>query len=928
MNPTTTAGEKLVLIDGHSLAYRAFHALPTTLTTRRGEIVNAAYGFTTMLLNILKDEQPAYIGVAFDVGRTFRHEQYPNYKGHRARMPEELRDQIERIKEILDALRIPIFTLEGYEADDVLGTLSRQASEHDLQTVIVTGDTDAFQLVDDHVRVLTSGRKFSDTRVYDEAAIQERYGLSPQQLIDLKGLMGDKSDNIPGVAGVGEKTATTLLKEYHSIDNIYEHLDEISSTRARNALTEQRDEAYMSRGLVTIVRDAPIQLDLEGCKLGDYDQPRVLALFRDLEFRTLVDRLPATAGASAAPGQGQQLSMFGDERTASGATSEPAGDYEVIADEKALNRLAKQLSGASALAFDTETTSTRAMQADLVGISLSIEAGKAVYIPVGHSQGSQLPLELVREKLSPVLANAGIIKVAHNAIYDLIILRRHGFVVAGDLFDTMIAAWLIDPSSRNLGLKGMAWGRLGVEMTPISDLIGTGKKQRSMADVAIEQAAPYAAADADMTLRLYELLAGELKEKKLWSLFADIEMPLVPVLVDMEMAGIRLDAGVLREMGKEIHARMMELDRGIQDTVGYALNIRSTQQLSDALFVHLGLPTRGLRKTASGHYSTAAEVLEGLQDAHPIVNDILEHRQISKLQSTYIETLPELVNPETGRIHTSFNQTGTVTGRLSSSDPNLQNIPARTPLGRRVREAFVAEEGWTLFAADYSQVELRILAHVSEDPALLDAFAHDEDIHAFTAARVFDVSLDDVTPDMRRIAKTTNFAIIYGVTGYGLAQQTSLSPEEATEFIRTYFERYPQVKAYLDRCKIQAAELGYVETLLGRRRYFPELQSDRKAHAGLRAAAERMAINMPIQGTAADIIKIAMIRLHDELQKRQLRSRQLLQVHDELLLETPDSELDQVSALVIEIMEQAYRLKVPLKVDCKAGHNWGQMTPR
>ena len=929
MGSITNTGDTLVLIDGHSLAYRAFHALPLDLTTRRGEIVNAVYGFTMMLLNTLRDRQPTHIGVAFDVGRTFRHEQYAEYKGHRAKMPDELRDQIERIMEVLEALRIPIFTLEGYEADDVLGTLSMQAEAQGVNTLIVTGDSDAFQLVDDKTHVMTPGRRFSDTRIYDEPAIQKRYELSPRQLIDLKALMGDKSDNIPGVAGVGEKTATALLKEYGSLDEVYAHLEEITSSRAHKALSAQRDKAYMSRDLVTIVRDAPIQLALDACELGDYDRDKVLALFRELEFRTLIDRLPASDTDRVAVGYGGQLSMFGGDTTAPVAAGQTAslGDYVIIDGREALSQLIDELKQSPVLAFDTETTSTRPMGADLVGISLSGSAGKAVYIPLGHALGKQLPLDLVREKLNPVFQDAGKTKIVHNAIYDLIILRRHGFVVNGTLFDTMIAVWLIDPASRNLGLKNMAWARLGIEMTPISDLIGSGKKQESMANVSIEQAGPYAAADADMTLRLFEILAPELKERHLWSLFSDLEMPLVPVLTDMEMAGIKLDAGVLEQMSSEVTGRMHELDREVQEMAGYAFNIRSTQQLSDVLFVHLGLPTKGLRKTSSGHYSTAAEVLEGLQDAHPIIGKILEHRQLSKLQSTYIETLPELINPNTGRIHSSLNQTGTVTGRISSSDPNLQNIPIRTALGRRVREAFVAEEGWTLFAADYSQVELRILAHVSEDPALLGAFARDEDIHASTASAVFNVPLKEVTPDMRRIAKTTNFAIVYGVTGYGLAQQTSLSPEEANEFIKAYFEQYPRVKAYLDQCKAQAAKLGYVETLLGRRRYFPELQSDRRAHAGLRAAAERMAINMPIQGTAADIIKIAMIRLHEELRKRQLRSRPLLQVHDELLLEVPDEEMDEVAALVTEIMEHAYKLKVPLKVDRKAGRNWGEMDP-
>jgi len=922
------AGDELALLDGHSLAFRAFHALPPTLATRRGELTNASFGFTSMLLSVLRDIRPSHIGVAFDVGRTFRHEQYPEYKAQRVKMPEELAYQIERIKEILEAFRIPIFTLPGYEADDVLGTLSRQAEAQGIATLLVTGDTDAFQLVDSQIRVLTSRRSFSDTVIYDEAAIRERYGLTPAQLIDYKALVGDKSDNIPGVAGIGEKTAAQLLQQYGTLDNIYAHLDEISLKRAREALAAGREAAFLSRQLVAIVRDAPIRLNMEACRFGPFDRERLTSLFRELEFRTLLERLPEIAPPPA-PGRPAQLSMFEEPPAVAPAAAQGAGGaaYVIVDTPEALGELAAQLHAAPAFAFDTETSSTNSMLAELVGLSFAVGPGQAAYVPVGHRAGRQLTLEQARRALGPALLDAGKRKLAHNAIYDLIVLRRHGFEVAGELFDTMIAQWLIDPASRSLGLKSLAAERLNVEMTPISDLIGTGKKQTSMADAPIERVGPYAAADADMTLRLAGQLEDELRAKNLWSLFADIEMPLVSVLAAMEMAGVRVDAQLLGRMGREMEERMHELERNIQDTVGYAFNLRSTKQLSDALFVHLKLPARGLRKTEAGEYSTAADVLESLRDAHPVVEMILEHRQWAKLKSTYVDTLPTLINPQTGRIHTSLNQTGTVTGRISSSDPNLQNIPIRTAQGRRIREAFVAEAGWKLLSADYSQVELRILAHIAGDPTMLAAFARDEDIHAFTAASIFGVPLEQVTPEQRRIAKTTNFAIVYGVTGYGLSQQTGLSQQEATEFIKAYFQQYPQVKAYLDASRAQAAQQGYVETLLGRRRYFPELQSTERAHAGLRAAAERMAINMPIQGTAADIIKIAMIRLHRELAGRRLRSRMLLQVHDELLLEVPEAEMALVPGLVKTIMEEAYPLKAPLKVDAKAGDNWGVMTP-
>jgi len=840
---TTKAGDELALIDGHSLAFRAFHALPPSMATRRGELTNVSFGFTSMLLGVLRDFRPAYLGVAFDVGRSFRHERFSAYKAQRAKAPEELSYQVERIKELLDAFHIPIFTLPGYEADDVLGTLSRQAEMQGLPTLLVTGDSDAFQLVDSQVRVLTSRRSFSDTVIYDEAAIRERYGLAPAQLIDYKALVGDKSDNIPGVAGIGEKTAIQLLQRYGSVAGIYEHLDEISVKRVHDALLAGREAAFLSRELVVIVRDAPIQLDLAACKRGDYDRERVLALFRELEFRTLVDKLPATSAPAAPAGRPAQLSLFGEGPAApsGGAPAagerKPAADYTIVDAPAALETLTAALRAAPTFAFDTETTSTESMRADLVGISFAVAAGQGFYLPLGHNAGRQLSLDQARRGLGPLLTDAGKRKAAHNAIYDLILLRRHGFEVAGELFDTMIAQWLIDPATRSLGLKSMAFERLNVEMTPITDLIGSGKKQTSMADAPIEQVGPYAAADADMTLRLAGLLEPELHEKKLWPLFADVEMPLVDVLADMEMAGVRVDPMLLGRMGRELEERMGELEQQIQQTVGYAFNLRSTKQLSDALFVRLGLPTRGLRKTESGEYSTAADVLETLRSAHPVVDMILEHRQWAKLKSTYIDTLPALINPLTGRIHTSFNQTGTVTGRLSSSNPNLQNIPIRTPQGRRIREAFVAQAGWKLLSADYSQVELRILAHISGDPTMLAAFARDEDIHAFTAASIFRVPLAEVTPEQRRIAKTTNFAIVYGVTGYGLSQQTGLSPQEATEFIKAYFEQYPRVKAYLDESRAQAARQGYVETLLGRRRYFPELQATEKAHAGLRAAA-------------------------------------------------------------------------------------------
>lgn len=913
---------KLVLIDGHALAFRAYYALPADLSTARGELTNAILGFTSMLLNVIRDEKPDYLIVAFDTGRTFRHEEYDEYKAHRGRMPQELVDQMERIRQIIEAMNIPIIEAEGFEADDVLGTLALQASAEGLSTFIVTGDSDIFQLITPHVHVVLSGRRLSDTKTYNEEGIRERYGLEPKQLVDWKALVGDSSDNIPGVRGVGEKTATPLLQKYDSVEGVYDHLDEITSRRAKNALEKGRDDAFLSKRLVTIRTDVPVTLELDAALLGDFDRPTVVDIFQELEFRRLISRLPS--GASSTPAA--QLSLF--EQPPAEAESVVSGESHVVDTDKALDVLVKDVSQAKAIAFDTETTGTDPMRVDLVGLALAIGPDEGYYIPVGHqTDDRQLSWEMVCERLKPLLEDPAIPKYAHNAGYDILVLARHGIQTQGVTFDTMLAEWVLDPASRNLGLKNMALARLGIEMTGIKELIGSGKSQRSMAQVPVSQAGPYAAADAYVTYRLVKPLKAELQERKLWSLFDEIEVPLVPVLVDMERAGIKLDIDYLHEMSERLAHRLEELTEEIHQAVGHPFNIGSTQQLSNALFVTLGLPTKGTRKTKSGHYSTAADVLERLWNEYkpPVIKLILEQRELAKLKTTYVEALPQLVNPATGRIHTSFKQAGTVTGRLSSRNPNLQNIPIRTEQGRQVRRAFVAEEGWFLLGADYSQVELRVLAHISQDPGLLEAFRQGEDIHRTTAAAVYGVPLSEVAYDMRRVAKTANFAMIYGSSAFGLAQQTGLSRDEATQFMDAYFARFPRVRAYIENTKRQAAEQGYVETLLGRRRYFPELALDSRAGSGQRRAAERAAINAPIQGTAADIIKIATIRLHQALQKRNLGSRIILQVHDELVLEVPQKEVDAVHPLVVKIMEEAFDLDAPLKVDVEIGLNWLEM---
>ncbi|MGD8487823.1 MAG: DNA polymerase I [Anaerolineae bacterium] len=917
---------KLVLIDGHALVYRAYFALPPSMATSKGELTNAVFGFASMLLNVLRDEKPDYLAVAFDVGRTFRHDDYDQYKANRAEMPNDLEVQFGRIDELLAAFDIPTYTAAGYEADDVLAALADQAAAQGVDTLIVTGDTDTFQLVSPQVQVMAPKRSFSDTMIYDEQAIRDRYGLDPKQLIDYKALVGDTSDNIPGVRGVGKKTATKLLKQYGSIEAIYEHLDDVSSSRFRNALEKGRDEAALSKHLVTIVHDVPVDLDLEACRLGEIDRERVAELFRELEFRALFDRLTA-AQQAASP---SQLSLFGEQEAPTDQVE--AVDYEVVGSPAALEAMVAQLQDKrDGLVVDVESTSTDPMAARLVGIALSAQEGTGYYVPVGHQSplnGSQQPnlsLSLVIDKLAPILRDPSVPKIAHNANYDLTVLAEAGLEVAPLASDTMIAQWIIHPSSRSLGLKNLAWTRLGVEMTPIEDLIGSGKKQITMDRVPVKETAPYACADADMTLRLANQLQPELREKALWELFSEVEMPLVPVIVDMQRAGIKLDVDFLAEMSGELGARLDELQEVIEGYVNHPININSTQQLSVALFDEMDLAEPWMRRGKSGYYSTAADVLEKIEHKHPIVERILEHRQLVKLKGTYIDALPALVNPRTGRVHTSFNQTGSVTGRFSSSNPNLQNIPIRTELGRKIRRAFIAKEGWRLLAADYSQVELRVLAHISGDPAMLAAFARGEDIHASTAAAIYGVPLDKVTKDQRRVAKMTNFAISYGVTGFGLADRTELSPKEAEEFIQTYFVTYPQIKEYIDATRQQAREQGYVETLLGRRRYFPELRPGARVSHNARETAYRMAINAPIQGTAADILKVAMKHLWDELRERGLQARMILQVHDELVLEVPQGELEEVTALVIQTMEGAHALEAPLKVDAKVGPNWLDM---
>lgn len=931
---------KLVLIDGHALAYRAFFALPPDLKTRTGELTGAVYGFTSMLLHVWREERPDYLAVTFDVGKTFRNERYAAYKATRAKMPDDLAAQLDRIQQVVQAFNLPVVTAEGFEADDVLGTLARRAAADGLQTLIVTGDTDTFQLINPAVRVLVNQRKWSDTQVYDEAAVRARYGLEPHQLIDYKALVGDPSDNIPGVKGIGEKTAIQLLQQYGALEAIYEHLDEITPKRAQTALAAGRDNAFLSKELATIRTDAPLNIRWEQCRTADYDRRRVQELFRELEFRTLMNRLPPGGQLEGEP---HQLGLFSQVQTGaarkplaaptagkplgqSTSNQQPALTFHLVTDDKALAELVGKLQQASLIAFDVETTSADPMRARLVGLALAVREDEGYYIPVGHqSAEQQLPLNQVIDALKPILADPTIAKIGHNARYDMTVLARYGAPVAGLSFDTMIAEWLIDPASRVLGLKALAWQRLGLAMTTLEELVGSGKNQITMDCVPISEAAPYAVADAVVPLRLRANQTAELRDKNLWRLFEQVEMPLVPVLLDMEMTGVLLDVPFLRQMAVELDKRLTALEKEIMALAGCDFNLNSPQQLAEVLFGKLHLTAPGGRKTATGRVSVAQDVLDSMADQHPIIEKILEHRQLAKLKNTYVDALPALVNPETDRVHTSYNQVGTVTGRLSSSEPNLQNLPIRTELGRQVRRAIIAAAGYVLVAADYSQVELRILAHISGDQGLKAAFARDEDIHASTAAAIYGIPLTEVTPEQRRIAKSINFGLAYGQTAYGLSQAAGISQAEAAKFIAAYFERFGQVRTYIEETKRKAATQGYVETLMGRRRYFPILQSrerDPRAEVA-RRAAEREAINMPIQGSAADIIKVAMINLHRRLaQASELGARLILQVHDELVVEAPRANAARVIELVRQEMENASRLDVPLKADVKAGDNW------
>jgi len=908
--------DKLVIFDGNAIVHRAWHALPPTLRTSKGELVNAVFGFTSILLKVLKDLKPKYVVVAFDrKGPTFRHKEFPEYKAQRIKKPQDFYDQFTRVKQVVAAFNIPIFEAAGFEADDLIGTVVSHPAVKALDRVIVTGDMDTLQLIEPGVTVYALRQGISDTVTYDDAAVRDRFGLTPGQMVDYKALRGDPSDNIPGVPGIGEKTASMLLSQFDSLENIYQHLDDKKiPERIKKLLTEHRAEALQAKNLVQLVRDVPLEFDLFACQLSDYDPQKVVKLFSELEFKSLVLRLPkAVAVAPSTATQGSLLF------SAAGSSIEniekkvwSQKGYQLVDTDEKFRSFIADVGQQKMIAIDTETTSLDPISAKLVGISMSWRDGEAVFV---------LPKPAWLEQLRAIFSDSKIGKAGHNLKFDLQSLETAGIAVTGIAFDTMVASYLLNPGSRQHNLGDLAFSEFGYQMQEITDLIGKGKDQRTMADVPVQQVSDYSCADADYTFRLVGKLKLALEQRNQLGLLEKIELPLIPVLATMERNGVKIDSEFLNDMSKDVGKKLAALEIKIHKLAGVPFNIASPLQLKEVLFSKLNISTLGLGRTKTG-ISTAAGELEKLVGAHKIIPMILEYRELSKLQSTYLEALPQLVNAADKRLHTSYNQTVTATGRLSSSDPNLQNIPIRTPLGAQIRKAFIAERGNRLLSADYNQIELRIIASLAEDPTMIKIFKNGEDVHAATASEIHDVPLDKVTKALRRTAKEVNFGIIYGMGAMGLSQRQGISREKAKAFIDKYFQLHPKIAEYLEVTKRLALELGYVETIFGRRRYLPEIASSAPQ---IRSAAERAAINHPIQGTAADMIKLAMIALQEKLAAVSPKAKMIMQVHDELVFEVPENDVPKTAAFIKETMENVFKLRVPIVVHIGVGKNWGTL---
>ena len=913
----------IVLVDGSSYLYRAFHALPP-LTNSKGLPTGAVKGVINMMRRLQKDYPSSTLVVVFDAkGKTFRDDMYSEYKANRPPMPDELRVQIEPIHQIIDAMGLPMLIIDGVEADDVIGTLAMEASKLNLPVVVSTGDKDIAQLVDEHITLVNT---MTDTTL-DRDGVCEKFGIAPDLIIDYLALLGDKSDNIPGVPGVGEKTALALLQGIGGLDSIYDRLDEVAELSFRGAkttsvkLVENKELAYLSYELATIKTDVKLPLGVTELQNASPDQNQLLTLFTEMEFKTWVTDLSSTGVTEHAIEDIDSSQLFEPKAISEKICIQK--DYQIIITEDQLDIWLEKLTGADLLAVDTETTSLDYMEAELVGISFAIAARQAAYIPFGHDYlgaPKQLAKDLVMKRLKPILENPNLKKVGQNLKYDMSVLAQHGIFLAGIEFDTMLESYVVDSVATRHDMDSLAEKYLDEITTKFTDIAGKGVGQLTFNQVALEHAAPYAAEDADITLRLHEVLWPQLEEQEtLTCVLKDIEMPLLPILSKIERTGALIDDTLLFQQSSELTQRINELEVDAWELAGQQFNLASPKQIGEILFTKLEIPI--LKKTAKGAPSTKEEVLQELALDYPLPKVLLEHRGLAKLKSTYTDKLPTMINPKTGRIHTSYHQAGTATGRLSSSDPNLQNIPIRNSEGRRVRQAFIASPGCKIVAADYSQIELRIMAHLSEDPNLLSAFAMGKDIHQATAAEVFGLDLESVSTEQRRSAKAINFGLIYGMSAFGLAKQLNIGRKQAAEYIDTYFERYPGVLNYMNSVRSSASDNGYVETDFGRRLYLPEINSKNGMR---RQAAERTAINAPMQGTAADIIKLAMISVDTWLEKSNLKSVMIMQVHDELVLEVPELELVEVTDGLKLHMESAANLKVPLVVDAGVGNNWDE----
>lgn len=892
-------GNKFVVIDGNSLLYRAFFAM-RYLSTSDGRPTNALYGLTVMLLKILEDK-PDYIAVAFDTPKpTFRHEEFDAYKAHRKPTPDALIEQGPLARDLIRAFAIPVVEVEGFEADDVIGAMAKVAEKEGLKTVIVTGDLDALQLVNEHTHVMTTVKGVSDTVEYDPAAVEERFGLRPDQMIDYKGLKGDPSDNIPGVPGIGDKTALSLLKEYETMDNLLDHLDDLPEGKVKKTLQENVEKARLSKRLATIVTDLPIVIDPTDYKAKEPDYDVLRDMFVRLEFKTLIKRIPEVEPV--------QRTMTSTQRTVLGACRRIDSSAE-------LKELISSLEGSGEFALRTKTSDGKSIEAEIVGLSFSTGSGETVYVdvvdPSRHSDTLELKLqggfEADLSDFKKILESHRIKKYCHDGKLNHAAMMLRGINLDGVEFDTMLAAYVIDSTRGSFDIGDVAFEQLSLELPGV---VGRNELAGELETVCGEAEAIY---------RLKPVMEERLKQDNEWELYENVELPLAPILADMEITGVALDVEQLMALSVTLEVDIRDVEEKVYEQAGERFNIGSTKQLQTVLFDKLGL--QASKKTKTG-YSTSAAALEEMAVDYPIVDDVLKYRELTKLKSTYADALPKLINPKTGRIHTSLNQTVTSTGRLSSSDPNLQNIPIRTELGRQIRKAFVASGDKLLLSADYSQIELRILAHITGDPGLVRAFENDEDIHTATACTLFNCSPEEVNPEMRRRAKTINFAVIYGIADFTLSRSLGIGVKEAREYINTYFDKFEGVRRYIDDTIEQARRLGYVTTLMGRRRYIPEINSSNR---NFRLFAERAATNMPIQGTAADLMKLAMIRIYDELDAAKLKTKMLLQVHDELLLEVPPSEIEEATRILRYGMQDAYKMRVPLKVDVKVGKSWADM---